>query len=137
MPRPVHFEIHASDPDSVRAFYESVFGWRFERWGDAPYWIAVTGDGDPMAGQPHTQPGIDGGLLQREGDPPTQDQPVGSFVVTLDVPDCDGYVDRVVSAGGSVALAAQDMQGVGRVAYVKDPDGNLLGLFQPEGPAEA
>jgi predicted enzyme related to lactoylglutathione lyase len=136
MPRPVHFEIHASDPDTVRAFYESVFGWRFERWGDAPYWIVITGDGDPMAGKPHSQPGIDGGLLQREGDPPAQQQPVGSFVVTVDVPDCDGYVSRVEAAGGSVALPAQDMAGVGRVAYVKDPDGNLLGLFQPEEPAD-
>jgi predicted enzyme related to lactoylglutathione lyase len=36
MPRPVHFEIHASDPDAVRAFYTAVFGWRFEQWGEWP-----------------------------------------------------------------------------------------------------
>jgi uncharacterized protein len=137
VPRPVHFEIHASDPEKVRAFYESVFGWTFHQWEDNPYWIVITGDGDPMTGTPHTQPGIDGGMLPRQGDPPGDAQPVGSFVVTMDVPDCDEYVDRAVSAGGSVALAAQDMAGVGRVAYVKDPDGNLFGLFQPEPPAEA
>ena len=34
--RPVHFEIHATDTDAVRAFYESVFGWRFQQWGDIP-----------------------------------------------------------------------------------------------------
>ena len=139
MPRPVHFEIHASDPAAVRAFYESVFGWQFQQWGDNPYWIVITGDGDPMSGKPHTQPGIDGGLLPRRGDPPSDGQPVGSFVVTVEVPDCDAYVERAVSAGGSVALPAEDMAGVGRVAYVKDPDGNLFGLFQaaPEGDAAA
>jgi predicted enzyme related to lactoylglutathione lyase len=131
MPRPVHFEIHASDPAASKAFYETLFGWRLDKWGDAPYWIVITGDGDPMAGKPHSTPGIDGGLMPRQGGPPSEGQPVNSFVVTLDVPDCDGYVERVVAAGGSVALAAQDMAGVGRVAYVKDPDGNLFGLFQP------
>ncbi len=132
MGRPVHFEIHASDPEAIRAFYEGVFGWTFQRWDDNPYWIVVTGDGDPMAGTPHSQPGIDGGMLPRQGGAPADGQPVNSFVVTMDVPDCDAYVERVTSAGGSVALAAQDMPGVGRVAYVKDPDGNLFGLFQPE-----
>jgi predicted enzyme related to lactoylglutathione lyase len=128
----VHFEIHASDPEVAQRFYTSVFGWRFERWGEEPYWIVVTGDGDPMAGRPHSQPGIDGGMLPRQGGPPAEGQPVNSLVLTVDVPDCDAYVDRALSAGGSVALAAQDMAGVGRVAYVKDPDGNLLGLFQAE-----
>jgi uncharacterized protein len=139
VPRPVHFEIHASDPAAVRAFYETVFGWQFQQWGEDPYWIVITGDGDPMSGKPHTQPGIDGGLLPRRGDPPGDGQPVSSFVVTVEVPDCDAYVERAVSAGGSVALPAEDMAGVGRVAYVRDPDGNLFGLFQaaPERDAAA
>ncbi len=58
MPRPVHFEIHATDPAAARAFYEGVFGWRFQQWGDNPYWVVITGDGDPMAGTPHSQPGV-------------------------------------------------------------------------------
>jgi len=136
MPRPVHFEIHASDPAASRAFYESLFGWRLDQWGDTPYWIVTTGDGDPMAGKPHSTPGIDGGLMPRQGKPPADGQPVNSFVVTMDVPDCDAYVERAVSAGGTVALPAQDMAGVGRVAYVKDPDGNLFGLFQAEPSAQ-
>jgi predicted enzyme related to lactoylglutathione lyase len=34
--------------------------------------------------------------------------------------------------GGSVALPAEDIPGVGRLAYVKDPDGNILGLIKDE-----
>jgi predicted enzyme related to lactoylglutathione lyase len=134
MPRPVHFEIHATDPATVQAFYEQVLGWRFQQWGDNPYWLVITGDGDPMTGIPHTEPGVDGGLLPRRGGAPSDAQPVNAFVMTVEVPDCDGYVERVVTAGGSVALPAADMPGVGRLAYVKDPDGNLFGMLQGEAP---
>ena len=44
----------------------------------------------------------------------------------------NGYVEMAVSTGGSVALPAEDMAGIGRLAYIKDPDGNLLGQLQPE-----
>jgi uncharacterized protein len=55
--------------------------------------------------------------------------------MTIEVPDCDVYVDRAVTAGGSIALPADDMPGVGRLAYVKDPDGNLFGMLQAEATA--
>ena len=29
MPRVVHFEIHADDPERAINFYKSVFGWEF------------------------------------------------------------------------------------------------------------
>jgi uncharacterized protein len=132
MPRPVHFEIHAVDPEAMRAFYETVFGWRIQRWGEVPYWLVTTGDGDPAAGKPHSEPGIDGGLLPRPGAAPSDGQPVNAFVVTVDVPDCQDYVDRAVAAGGSIALPMMPMAGVGLLAYVKDPDGNLLGLIQAD-----
>jgi predicted enzyme related to lactoylglutathione lyase len=136
MPRPVHFEIHATDPDAVRAFYESLLGWRFQQWGDVPYWLIITGDGDPVHGVPHSEPGVDGGMLPRQGPPPEDGQPVNAFVMTVQVPDCDGFVTQALAAGGSIALPAQDMPGVGRLAYVKDPDGNLLGLLQAEARAD-
>lgn len=136
MPRPVHFEIHASDPTASRAFYEGVFGWRFQQWGDLPYWVVSTGDGPAMSGEPQSQPGIDGGLLQRRGDAPVEGQAVNAFVVTVDVPDCAASVDRALAAGGSLALPRAAMAGVGWLAYVKDPDGNLFGLMQAD-PAAA
>ena len=30
MPRPIHFEIHADDPDRAVAFYKGLFGWEFK-----------------------------------------------------------------------------------------------------------
>ena len=55
MPRVVHFEIHAEDPQRAIAFYQAVFDWEFNNWGGMDYWLIKTVD----AGAP----GIDGGLV--------------------------------------------------------------------------
>ena len=60
MSRPVHFEIHASDPARAIRFYERTFGWIFQQWGEQEYWLITTGSAD--------EPGIDGGLITH-GDP--------------------------------------------------------------------
>ena len=31
MPRPVHFEIHATDPQRAIRFYTQLFGWTFTK----------------------------------------------------------------------------------------------------------
>lgn len=123
MPRPVHFEIHATRPEQVKAFYEAVFGWRIDRWGDAPYWTIATGN---------TVPGIDGGLLPRQGPPPANGAPVGTFVITIEVPDLDIAVKDITANGGTVPVARHPIPGVGWLAYAKDPDGNLFGVMQPD-----
>lgn len=123
MPRPVHFEIHASDPERLVTFYEQVFGWKIERWGDQPYWTISTGD---------TNPGIDGGITQRRGPKPAEDAPVGSFVNTIDTTDLDAMITAINGAGGTVALEKSAVPTVGWLAYFKDPDGNLFGVLQPD-----
>lgn len=135
MPRPVHFEIHATDPEALRGFYETVFGWRFQQAGEIPYWLITTGDGDPMGGVPHSEPGIDGGMLPRVGDRAADGQGVNAFVITVDVPDCAAYCDRALAAGGTIALPLAAVAGIGWLAYVKDPDGNVLGLLQADASA--
>lgn len=135
MPRPIHFEIHASDPELSKTFYETVFGWSFTQWADNPYWLINTGDGDPMTGKPHSEPGIDGGMLPRRGGRPDEGQAVNSWVVTVEVPDCQGFMDKAVAAGGTVALPLEAVPGMGWLAYFKDPDGNIVGLMQPDSEA--
>jgi uncharacterized protein len=122
MPRPVHFEIHAADPARAIGFYQAVFGWKFEKWGDEPYWIVSTGEG----------PGIDGGLLPRYGAEPADDAPISAFPATIDVPDLDAAVETVLAAGGSIAVPKHYVQGIGHVAFAKDTEKNLFGLLQPD-----
>ena len=44
MARVVHFEIYTDDPEAVRPFYESVFGWKIQKWEGGPmeYWTVTT-----------------------------------------------------------------------------------------------
>jgi predicted enzyme related to lactoylglutathione lyase len=122
MGRPIHFEIHASDPERVLAFYRDLFGWTFKRWGEQPYWLATTGDGA----------GIDGAVVERRGSPPAAGQPVNAFVVTVGVDDVEAAATLAEEAGGTVVVPRQPVPGVGWLAYVTDPDGNLLGLMQDD-----
>ncbi len=124
MARAVHFEIHASNPQAVIAFYTTLFGWSFNKWDGGEYWMIHTG--------PDDQPGINGGLMPRRGDLPAAMAPVNAFVITVDVDDVDACVARAKSAGGSVALPKMAVPGIGWLAYLKDPDGNIFGAMQTD-----
>ena len=122
MPSPVHFEIHASAPQRAIAFYEDVFGWKFKQWEDMPYWLIATGDG----------PGIDGGLVPRQGPEPDMDEPLAAFPITVSVTDIDEMLAKVVIADGVVVVAKNAVPGVGWLAYCKDTEGNIFGLMQAD-----
>jgi hypothetical protein len=125
MSRVVHFEIHASQPEALVQFYSALFGWSFKKWeGPSEYWLIETGPAD--------QPGINGGLMRRQGAPPAEMQAVNSFVCTVGVSSVDESVQKSTSLGGSVALPKMAVPSVGWLAYVKDPDGNTFGIIQPD-----
>ena len=123
MPRPVHFEIHAAGMDRAQAYYEVLFGWTFRSGGDENYRLVGTGSEGP---------GIDGGMVRWRGDPPKGGEPVNAFVCTVDVDDLDSYVARASAGGGSIALPKMAVPGVGWLAYVKDCEGNILGMMQQD-----
>jgi predicted enzyme related to lactoylglutathione lyase len=128
MPRPIHFEIHAENPERAMRFYGELLGWTFNKWSDQPYWLVMTGD-------PKT-PGIDGGLLPRRGPPPVDMQPVNAFVCTFGVSDLDAMVARLPALGGSVAVPRMAIPTVGWLAYAKDTEGNLFGMMQTDANAK-
>ncbi len=124
MGRVVHFEIHASDPEKAVGFYRELFGWTIEKWGPMDYWTVMTGD-EGVAG-------INGGIVRRRGDLPTDGQAVNAFVCTVDVADLGATVAKAVALGGVEALPKMPIPGIGWLAYVKDTDGNLLGVMQSD-----
>jgi uncharacterized protein len=132
MPRPIHFEIHTENPERAIAFYEGMFGWRFSSWeGNAePYWVVDTAD--PK--QPD-EPGINGGMMRRMGGGPADGAAVNAWVCTVGVASLDGSVESAQRLGGSIALPKLPVPGVGWLSYVKDPDGNILGLMQSDASA--
>ena len=118
----MHFEIHAADMDRAQLFYETMFGWTFQSWGD-DYRVITTGSEGP---------GINGGMVRRRGDPPTGGEPVNAWMCTVDVEDVDAAVARAEANGGTVALPKMVIPGVGWLAYVRDCEGNILGMMQNE-----
>lgn len=122
MPRVIHFEIQAENPERAVAFYGKLFGWQFKKWeGPMPYWLITTGaDG----------PGINGGLLKRNGPTPAEGQSVNAYVCTVDVPALDEYWKKALADGATPAVPKMAIPGVGWLAYIKDPEGNILGMMQ-------
>ncbi|WP_426103966.1 VOC family protein [Massilia sp. TSP1-1-2] len=124
MSRAVHFEIHASDPQASMHFYSGLFGWSFNKWEGGDYWLIHTG--------PDDQPGINGGLLPRRSAVPESMATVNAFVITVDVEDVDNAVSSALAGGGVTAVPKMAVPGIGWLAYLKDPDGNIFGVMQAD-----
>lgn len=122
MSRVVHFEIHASDPEKLSAFYAAAFGWTVTPLPHMSYWLLNTGEGD----------GINGGMMKRVGPAAGEGAAVNGFVCSLGVGSVDDALARALDSGASLAQPKLAIPGVGWQAYVKDPDGNLVGLHQPD-----
>lgn len=121
MPRVIHFEISAGQPDRAVSFYSKVFGWEIIKWnGPMDYWLATTG--------PSGQPGIDGAIM-KGGDLP---QPV---INTIDVPSVEEYCNKIIENGGTVLLPKFTVQAVGYMAYCRDTEGNIFGIMQEDSSA--
>jgi predicted enzyme related to lactoylglutathione lyase len=123
MPRVVHFELPAGDPERAVAFYSQVFGWRVQKWGDSePYWLLTTGADD--------QPGINGGVFKPKGADPR----LGA-VNTIEVEDVDAYIGRVTAGGGEIVVPKMAVPGIGWLVYCKDTEGVIFGMMQTDAAA--
>ncbi len=117
MGRVTHFELPTSDSAASRKFYEAVFGWTFTKWGDGAmeYWLIKTGE-------PGT-PGIDGGLGGAAND-------LKGTVNTVDVADIEDALKKAEANGAQVIMPKDEIPGVGLLAYVREPGGAVVGIFQ-------
>ncbi len=120
--RVVHFEIPYDDGDRARAFYADAFGWNLMHLPEMSYTMVSTG---PTSEQgPPSEPGfINGGMLERGA-------PIGSTVITVDVDDIDAALEKIEKLGGTTVTAKTVVGEMGFSAYFKDPEGNLMGLWQ-------
>jgi hypothetical protein len=122
MAKIVHFEIPVDDAARASAFYRDALGWEISGYGDEPYWLVRAGDDD--------EPGADGALIGR-GD--LHQSPV----LVVGVEDIEDALGRVEAAGGTIVQGRMPIPTIGWSAYIVDPEGNTLGLFEddPDAPA--
>jgi uncharacterized protein len=123
MDKVVHFEIPTDDLARAKEFYGSIFGWELEDMqGGMPYTIVRTTPVDEQ--QMPTEPGaINGGMMQRTSETPTP-------VLTIGVGSVDDALQKVEAGGGSTVTPKTDIPGMGSFAYIKDTEGNVIGLWE-------
>ena len=125
MRKVVHFEIPADDLDRAKNFYGSIFGWELQTvpMDGGEYTSVKTTAVDEQTQMP-TEPGaINGGMFLR-------DERLTSPVITIDVDGIDDALKKIEAEGGSTVTPRTAIPGMGAFAYFKDPEGNVLGLWE-------
>lgn len=115
--RIIHFEIPSDNPEQIKKFYETVFGWKIDRWGNEDYWLITTGD--------NSKQGINGGLMKKK-------HPEQPMVNTINVPSVDEWCKKIAASGGQVVVPKTAIPTVGWLAYFKDVDGNIFGIMEDD-----
>ena len=133
----VHFEMGYQDRDRMVKFYETVFGWKTEKYGPemGNYVVAHTTETDEN-GMVQTPGTINGGFYEKTDDPLSQ---APSVVVSVD--DIKAAMAAVKGAGGKI-LGSMDpdgnhtdepqmIPGVGLWISAMDTEGNRFSIMQP------
>jgi predicted enzyme related to lactoylglutathione lyase len=126
MNKVVHFEIPVSNMETARQFYAGVFGWQLQDWPmpDGTTYVGVRTVPVDEATRIPTEPGaINGGLIKRAGE-------AKAPIITLNVDSIDEHLSKISAAGGRLVKGKEDVLGMGFHAYVADPEGNVLGLWE-------
>ncbi len=115
-------DVAQADPGAGAAFYQAVFGWEATQASpdeSMPYWM-FRRDGKLVAGM--------GGLSPDQieaGQPPV-------WSSYLNVDDVDATVGRAEELGATIIMPVMQIFTSGRMAFIQDPQGAMVGLWQPQ-----
>lgn len=108
----VYFEIGCNDGEKTRDFFTNLFGWEIS-------------DPDPAL-RINTGGGIGGHLIELAPE-------WGNYVtVYIEVDNLEAYLEKAVELGGKTLVQPVSLPGQGRFAWLGAPEGNIIGLWQPE-----
>lgn len=113
-------ELMTNDVEAAKAFYGDIVGWTFnpmEMPEGGTYWICM--DGEKPCGGIFPMTGSD-----FEGMPPQW----MSYLAVDNVEDC---VEKAKASGAAVVQPVLEIEGIGRIAMIKDPNGAVLGWMTP------
>jgi len=123
MGKVVHFEIPADDVSRATNFYTKVFGWKANALPNMGYTIFHTGPTNEKDNMLEEKGFINGGMMQKT-------EMIKSPVVTIEVDNIEESLKQVVANGGSELQGKMDVGDMGYSAYIKDSEGNVIGLWQ-------
>lgn len=122
----IWYELMSPDPASSKVFYDAVVGWDIEQepTGEQKidYGLIRRSDGGNAGGVL----GINADMAAHGARP--------TWLGYIHVTDVDAKAEAIEAAGGKTLMPPTDIQGVGRIAMVSDPQGAPFYVMTPEPP---
>ncbi|MEZ5572616.1 MAG: VOC family protein [Halioglobus sp.] len=119
----IWYELITDDADAAQAFYGAVLGWTFNKAsGSDNNYRQFSMNGLHVGGVlPLTKSMVDAGIRP-------------CWMGYVNVEDVDRMAEAIASANGTVHMQPQDIPGIGRFAFVSDPQGALFYVMTPTPP---
>ena len=115
----VWHQLMTRDVPGAKKYYSKLVGWKTMPWPLDPAYTVCHADAGPVAG-----------IMEIPAEVPAEVP--SHWVQYIGTRDVDATADAAVRAGGSVMKAPTDMQGAGRYAVLKDPQGAMFAIIDPE-----
>jgi predicted enzyme related to lactoylglutathione lyase len=124
-------ELQTRDPAGAKEFYAKVFGWQSADmdFGGGTYTVWY-----PPGVEPEQGNGV-GGMIEMTGDQWPDDVPP-NWLVYFAVEDTDATVEKAKELGGAVTVEPFEVESVGRIAVLSDPNGAVFAVIKPQMPAD-
>ena len=108
----------SKDPKALAAWYRDVLGIPLERWGGATFRYDATGHPAVAVWTAFPEGGSNLAPSRRE------------FMLNFAVDDLDAFIARLKAKGVTI-LKRDDSDPSGKFAWILDPDGTKIELWQP------
>jgi catechol 2,3-dioxygenase-like lactoylglutathione lyase family enzyme len=108
----------SKDPKALAAWYRDVLGISLERWGGATFRYDATGHPAVVVWNAFKEGGSYLAPSQRD------------FMLDFAVDDLDAFLTRLTAKGVTI-LKRDDSDPSGKFAWILDPDGTKIELWQP------
>jgi len=115
----VWHQLATRDVPGAKKFYSKLVGWKTMPWPLDPAYTVCHADVGPVAG-----------IMAIPAEAPAE-MP-SHWLQYIGTSDVDATADAAVRAGGSVLKSPSDMQGAGRYAVLRDPQGAIFAIINPE-----
>ena len=115
----VWHQLMTRDVPGAKDFYSRLVGWKTMHWPLDPAYTVCHADAGPVAG-----------IMQIPSDLPSEVP--SHWLQYIGTRDVDSTAQAAVRAGGSIVKGPSDMQGAGRYAVLKDPQGAIFAIIDPE-----
>lgn len=102
-----HIEIPVTDLEQAKRFYQQLFGWQIDILPDNHYAL------------------FPGGGFRR-----VNKVERGGITPYFQVEKLKQYIDKVALIGGRILVKNETAGNRGRCAFIQDPDGNVIGLYE-------